>query len=310
MIEKLTLLNLGPNILTALNSGEVFILKTCQRTIVLGFDQAPTSYLVENNDPFEKYEGSSAYKFLLETICGLKSEVVAEYEIVSQFKQAFIEYTSLKNKSNRIIQLFEKIFKDSKHIRTNALKDIGQLSYAGIARKLIYSKKSNAEVLILGSGSLAEDLIKLLKKKHPLYIYARNDKRVQELAQRHSINVLPWGNAKELVKFKYLANTIGHEEVLFDESFFNSWKESHSDSRLFIDLGSPSVIRTEMDKEDGVVRLQDIFKKSAMLNTEKLKKVNYAYDLIDQLTHKSFEHFYARLSDKKTQDQVNDEKAV
>jgi glutamyl-tRNA reductase len=286
MIEKLTLLNLGPNILTASNSGEVFILKTCQRTIVLGFDQSPTSYLVENNDPFEKYDGPSAYKFLLETICGLKSEVLAEYE------------------------LFEKIFKDSKHIRTNALKDIGQLSYAGIARKLIYSKKPNAEVLILGSGSLAEDLIKLLKKKHPLYIYARNDKRVQELAHRHSINVLPWGNAKELVKFKYLANTIGHEDVLFDESFFNSWKESHPDSGLFIDLGSPSVIRTEMDKEDGVVRLQDIFKKSAMLNTEKLKKVNFAYELIDKLTHLSFEHFNARLSDKKIQDQVNDEKAV
>jgi glutamyl-tRNA reductase len=183
MIEHLTLLNLDPNVCIPVNNGEIFVLRTCQRTIVLGFDNFHEHIEVNNTKTFDVFEGKSAYKFLLETICGLKSEVLAEYEIVSQFKQAFCEYSALPKKSSQIVQLFERIFKDSKFIRTNALNGIGQLSYAGIARKLIYTQNPSAEVLILGSGNLAEDLIKLLKKKHTLYICARNEKKETGICQ-------------------------------------------------------------------------------------------------------------------------------
>ncbi len=310
MIEHLTLLNLDPNIITPANNGEVFVLKTCQRTIVLGHNFNFVEYENNYTKANEKFEGKSAYKFLLETICGLRSEVVAEYEIVSQFKQAFCDYNKLSSKSSKIIQLFERIFKDSKFIRTNALNGIGQLSYAGITRKLIYTQNPKAEVLILGSGSLAEDLIKLLKKKHTLYLCARNENKVQELAKIHSINILPWGDKNQLVQYKYMANTIGHDDILFDENFFLKWSQTNPDSKLFIDLGSPSVIRTHMDKEDGVVRLQDIFKKSTVLNAEKMKKVNEAHKLINQLTEKSFEYLSSRLSDNKIQDLSSYEKTL
>ena len=310
MIEHLTLLNLDPNVCIPVNNGEIFVLRTCQRTIVLGFDNFHEHIEVNNTKTFDVFEGKSAYKFLLETICGLKSEVLAEYEIVSQFKQAFCEYSALPKKSSQIVQLFERIFKDSKFIRTNALNGIGQLSYAGIARKLIYTQNPSAEVLILGSGNLAEDLIKLLKKKHTLYICARNEKKVQDLAVAHSVKVIPWDKKEHLVKFKYMANTIGHDEIIFDENFFNAWGELHYESKLFIDLGSPSVIRTSKDKEEGVVRLQDIFKKSAVLNEEKMKKINKACNLIDQLTEKSFEYLVYRLSDTKIQDLSTYEKTL
>jgi glutamyl-tRNA reductase len=310
MIEHLTLLNLDPNVCIPVNNGEIFVLRTCQRTIVLGFDNFHEHIEVNNTKTFDVFEGKSAYKFLLETISGLKSEVLAEYEIVSQFKQAFCEYSALPKKSSQIVQLFERIFKDSKFIRTNALNGIGQLSYAGIARKLIYTQNPSAEVLILGSGNLAEDLIKLLKKKHTLYICARNEKKVQDLAVAHSVKVIPWDKKEHLVKFKYMANTIGHDEIIFDENFFNAWGELHYESKLFIDLGSPSVIRTSKDKEEGVVRLQDIFKKSAVLNEEKMKKINKAYNLIDQLTEKSFEYLVYRLSDTKIQDLSTYEKTL
>ena len=310
MIAQLTLLNLDPNICIPVKNGEIFVLRTCQRTIVLGHDNFLNNFEINNTKTYDVFEGKSAYKFLLETICGLKSEVLAEYEIVSQFKQAFCEYSTLPKKSSQIIQLFERLFKDSKFIRTNALNGIGQLSYAGITRKLIYTQNPSAEVIILGSGNLAEDLIKLLKKKHTLYICARNDKKVQELAFAHSIKVIPWEKKEELVKFNYLANTIGNDEIIFDENFFNSWGNLHQESKLFIDLGSPSVISTNKDKEEGVVRLQDIFKKSAVLNEEKMKKINKAYNLIDQLTEKSFEYLFHRLSENKIQDLSTYEKTL
>ena len=74
---------------------------------------------------YQEYEGQMAYMFLLETICGLKSRMLGENEIVSQFKEAFALYLAKEDKNPYIIQVFEKLFKDAKEIRTKYLDRIG-----------------------------------------------------------------------------------------------------------------------------------------------------------------------------------------
>lgn len=56
--------------------------------------------------------------------------------------------------------------------------------------------------------------------------------------------------------------------------------------KLFIDLGSPSVIETNLTERDGVLRLEDIFRQSAKLNIEKMEKVNKAKNTILLLAQK------------------------
>jgi glutamyl-tRNA reductase len=277
MIDNLTVINLKAQSKVRPSNGEVFVLKTCQRTLILGYGELPFYHLEDQNDIRDMYNGDQAYIFLLETICGLKSEVLAEYEVVSQFKEAYQQYAQLPFKKNHIFTLMEKLFQDSKKIRTEHLTEIGQLTYAGIARKLIHSRFSDGDVLIVGSGTLAEDLLKLLKKKHQVFITARNSERVTSLAMEHNLETIAWKDYSIYKNFTSIVNTIGTEEILFDENFFQNWVQSSplnaSDSKLFIDLGSPSVINTHLSETDGVLRLEDIFRQSAQMNIEKMEKI-------------------------------------
>lgn len=285
MINSLTVINLKPEASVRPSNGEVFILKTCQRTLILGYGRLPFYHLENQNDIRDMFNGDEAYIFLLETICGLKSEVLAEYEVVGQFKEAYQEYANLSNRNTNTLTLLEKLFQDSKKVRTEHLSQIGQLSYAGIARKLVHSRSNFGDVLIAGSGNLSEDLIKLLKKKHRVFITARNSERVNELCHLHSIEMVPWLNYDAYKQFGSIINTIGCEEILFNESFFTDFSSlsNGSDSKLFIDLGSPSVLKTDLTECEGVFRLEDIFRQSAKMNIEKMEKIKCAKESIVKL---------------------------
>src|SRR5690606_25191524 len=137
----------------------------------------------------------------------------------------------------------EKLFKDAKDIRTQYLIGISQKTYASLTRKHLIQRAKAQHVVVLGSGQLAEDLINQFKKKATVSICARNKVRVAELAEQHQIQVIPWEERHRLVNEPFIANTIGSETVLWDDSFFYAWAGNH-ELRLFVDLGSPSVIKT------------------------------------------------------------------
>lgn len=282
MITNLTLINLKAGSHAHPTKGDVFVLKTCQRTLVVGLGEAPFLHLrqhaLREDIITDIFEGHDAYVFLLETICGLRSEVLAEYEVVSQFKDAYNEFCKEPNRNTAVLGVLEKLFQDNKKIRTNYLTEIGQLTYAGIARKIIHTSVNDGDVLILGSGTLAEDLVKLLKKKHRVFISARNHERVSELINNYALEAISWDALDTYAKFPFIVNTIGTDTTIFNENFFRSFFEETAPEqmKLFIDLGSPSVIDTTLTEKDGVLRLEDIFKQSAKLNIEKLDKVNRA----------------------------------
>jgi glutamyl-tRNA reductase len=84
-----------------------FTLKTSQRTL---FVQENSSVQFEHA---EYFHGLEAYLYLLETICGLKSRLVGENDIVNQFKEAYQSYMSSDEKSSLVIQILEKLFQDA-----------------------------------------------------------------------------------------------------------------------------------------------------------------------------------------------------
>jgi len=289
MINELKLINLPPHSITdKKNSGEVFTLSTCQRTMVLGFNFVP-HYIV--GDGLEKAEiliGDEAYTFLLETICGLKSQMLAENEIVGQFKKAYAHYVSLEQKNPHIMKVLEKLFKDAKDIRTKFLLEVGQQTYAGVARKILKEHAAEGEILIIGAGQLATDVANLLKRKYKISITARNPEKLNSFVETHndaSLQKEKWGDLDKFKSYKFIINTIGcSNATLFNSQFFNDWKAKQGE--IFIDLGSPSVLETTYDKSKGVFRLEDIFTQSDFLNREKESKVSEAKLAIDEITEK------------------------
>ncbi len=270
-----------------------FVLKTCQRTLILAFDRDPSPLLSATSH--EVQQGQEAYLFLLETICGLKSKLIGENEIVGQFKDAYKIYAASPKKDTRLLLILEKLFKDAKDIRTDYLIGISQKTYASLTRRHLIQRARAQEIVVLGSGQLAEDLINQFKKKAKVILCARNSARVKELAELHQLSVIPWDNRHLLVNSPYIANTIGSHEILWGKDFFDAWSGLHS-HRLFVDLGSPSVIETDLAMAAGIVRLEDIFHEGAIVEEQKQLQIDLARKAMHLVTHKRKSLFEAKLN--------------
>lgn len=261
--------------------GHAFVLRTCQRTMVLSFDDFPFHHQIPDH---QLVSGADAYLFLLETICGLKSKLIGENEIVGQFKEAYQIYAASTLKDTKLLHVLEKLFKDAKDIRTQYLIGISQKTYASLTRRHLIQKAHAEHIVVIGSGALAEDLINQFKKKAKVSICARNKERVSELAKTHSLVVIPWEERSTLASMPFIANTVGADTVLFDEEFFQTW--SQAERHMFVDLGSPSTIRTSLTLEEGVVRLDDVFKEGAIVEDQKQAQISLAKSAMVEITMK------------------------
>ncbi|HXH29776.1 MAG TPA: hypothetical protein VNJ01_03080 [Bacteriovoracaceae bacterium] len=294
MLNALKLWNFSTG---ALPEGELhhssFVLRTCQRTLVLATDHYPFHHTTLPEH--ELQVGADAYLFLLETICGLKSKLIGENEIVGQFKEAYKIYAASTLKDSRLLLILEKLFKDAKDIRTQYLIGISQKTYASLTRRHLIQKARAHHVVVIGSGMLAEDLINQFKKKAQVSICARNTERVNELAKLHGLTVIPWEERSTLSNVPYLANTIGHESTLFDKSFFNAWALVNP-KRLFVDLGSPSTICTDFSTAEHVVRLDDIFNEGAIVEVHKEQQIALARAAMLNITQKRKSLFEQKLN--------------
>ncbi len=96
MLEKLIINNFTSGHEPVLSDDhKSFVMKTCQRTLVLSFGECNVSKPQNTEVSHEIYHGTEAYTYLLEIICGLKSKLVGENEIVGQFKTSYKEYVGI-----------------------------------------------------------------------------------------------------------------------------------------------------------------------------------------------------------------------
>lgn len=288
MLKQLVLNNipknskLDPDQIKSDISDKCFYMQTCQRTLVLSYENNPLEHLA---DDLITLEGEAAYAYLLEIICGLKSKLIGENEIVGQFKTSYKEY--VRNEfDSRLLQILEKLFKDAKDIRSQYLIGLSQKTYASIARKKIVSEYGADTVVILGSGQLAEDLINQFKKKINVVICARNTEKVAQLSHTHDLSVIAWDEREKLNEHAFIVNTIGAKEILIDEDHFNL-KDQTFTKHLLVDLGSPSIIHApQRNLKSGYMSLDDIFKEGAIREEKKRKQVTLARLALNSIVEK------------------------
>lgn len=280
MLEQLKLLNLPTQEKVSEKLiKNCFILKTCQRTLVISTSSLPSKWSAKN----ELIMGKDAYILLLEIICGLQSKLIGENEIVAQFKTAYQSYNENPNKCTTLLLILEKLFKDAKEVRTKYLLGLGQKTYSSLTRKHILKHENVDSVLILGSGQLAEDLINQFKKKVNVFISARNQKKMESLAANHDVQTIGWKDFDKYTDFPFIANSIGCSKAKFiNDEFFSPWVKKNN-QRLFIDLGAPSVLDTGLTHEQGVLRLKEIFAEGAIHEKHKLEQIKKAQEALSDI---------------------------
>lgn len=259
-----------------------FVLSTCQRKLFV----SSTSLNFSNNQKVKELKNEEAYKFLLNVISGLESKLIAESEIVSQFKKAFSDYLSKKNRDSKIIKIIETLFKDSKEIRTRYLNGIAQRTYSSIVRTKIL-KDNPEKILIIGSGKMSKELINQLKGKVDLCICARNTSELNKLEKESGIKPIEWLDYDSIQNFSHIINTIGSDKVIFDSDFLNNWNKK---AGLFIDIGSPSSLEFNQNNRKNIILLEDIFKEGILKEKDKVVKINKAKKHIGHLSQKKFNY--------------------
>lgn len=307
MLQDLYLINLNkPYSLPKLDPKSYFVLSTCQRNLVLtlknSLDNKSAPFPIKDllfNDEITVKHGVKAYQYVLEVICGLKSRLIGESEVMGQFRKTFSDFQNTQNRDTNLLRILEKAILDAKKIKSTHLIGLGQKTYSNITRKLFRAKDCQ-EILILGSGQLATELIGQFRKTTKIYLCARNQEKSFALSKEFSLEIVPWNFLSENHSFPFIANTIGTEEILLNHDFFSQWKERNTSSnRLFVDLGSPSMISTNMNKNDHIVRLEDILKHSELHDAKKKIKLKNAQEDLIRIAQFRHSHLNQRNTSRK-----------
>ncbi|NQZ00917.1 MAG: hypothetical protein HRT45_09640 [Bdellovibrionales bacterium] len=157
---------------------------TCMRSI--GFQRFEVSGLMDA--AYDVYRNEQAYEFLLQIICGLRSPILAETEVMGQFRD-FVSHTqSLQSEQYAQYQpLFRQLLTDAKQVRTAHLKSLGSQTYGSMVRRLIGSGR---RVQVLGAGRLASEILPWLDGQTSVTVRCRRpDKVGQQLPANQLANL-------------------------------------------------------------------------------------------------------------------------
>jgi hypothetical protein len=189
-----------------------FHLNTCQRWIwIWNSESKGPSFLKDwsSRTGSQIFSGRDAYLFLLRLATGLESKIVGETDIFGQFKLAW------KNRPcQELSSWIQRIFEDTKEIRSIYLQNLGGASYGSLVRKLMKETSSSfcGPTLIVGAGQIAQSVAPFLLESE-LWIGNRNlenlDTFYNQLSQRHVGNfrkletqeqeIQGWRTAKNIV---------------------------------------------------------------------------------------------------------------
>ena len=168
------------------NSG--FYVDTCQRWVWMSSTDAsskrPSDVAVSQASQVEVFKGYEAYLFLLRFAAGLESEVQGETDIFGQIKEAWRSQKSQNRPVTRDLDPWmQRLFEDTKDIRSRFLQNVGGSSYGTLIRKIIKKcskTDSDGPVLIVGAGKIAQSIAPLLLD-HDLWLWNRNAEKLSHL---------------------------------------------------------------------------------------------------------------------------------
>ena len=156
---------------------------TCLRSIVLTTRPETPSFLGD----YEVFEGREAYIFRLEVICGVRSALFGETEILGQFREFLRNNDALLKGPLRPIS--SQLIVDAKKIRFQHLQNLGSHSYGSLVRKKMESH--HQQIHFVGSGQLTQEILPWLRKLPlDIAIYTRSPGKYPKL-QASGVQVLP-----------------------------------------------------------------------------------------------------------------------
>ena len=205
-----------------------------------------------SDDSFYFLSGHDALVHMSKVASGIDSQVLGEQEIFGQFKTAYKKAKDIGILGRELIYLSEKVIEISKKARTQTKIGLNSLSVSGLALKLvnnIFENPQDQNVLVVGAGSLAQNVIKRL--------YEKGIDKIKSI--NRSIKKIKLNDSYEIFSgsLESLHNELEHTDIVIASSTTelpiigkgaveNALRTRKNKPMLLIDLGVPRNIEEEI----------------------------------------------------------------
>ena len=243
---------------------DFFILSTCNRTEIYSTTDNPQSLLelftYENGistSVIEDYSfiktGDDAIKHLYRVASGLDSQILGDYEIIGQLKNAF----NLAKSHKRVEGLMEKLVNGaisaSKEVKNKTCLSDGTTSVSYAAIQLLKDKTSEAplNIVLMGLGKIGTLTLKNLKHylpQHSITIINRNEEKAETAATEYLVEYSTVENQAEVLKkADVLVVATGADKPIIFKNDIES-----TPIKMVFDLSVPSNISHDVKELNGV----------------------------------------------------------
>ncbi|GCD79716.1 glutamyl-tRNA reductase [Schleiferia thermophila] len=237
-------------------AGDIIILSTCNRTEIYGLGnphvllRQVASYLGQAEETFYKYgyilTAKAAVAHLFKVASGLDSQILGDFEIAGQLKQA----AKFSKKYGRLSSLTERLvnyaLQASKEVKSQTQLSTGTVSASYAAIELIQDRcqKTNPSILLIGLGSFGENVAKNILHYLPkaeLTISNRTQTKAEHFSRYHPCSVLSFEKINEqLNRFDIVINTAAVEKPIL------SREEVSRSGIFFLDMSVPAGISSNV----------------------------------------------------------------
>lgn len=230
----------------------LIVTSTCNRTEIYGFAQHPfqlIKLLCDNTvgtvEEFQKvafvYKNSEAISHLFRVGSGLDSQILGDFEIIGQLKQAAIASKQRGLLNAFLERLINAVIQASKRIKTETNISTGatSVSFASVQYILNTVKNiSSKNILLFGTGKIGrntcENLIKHTKNPH-ITLINRTKTKAEAIAGKFNLTVKDYSNLQEEINASdILIVATGAQFPTVDKQIIQKDKEL-----LILDLSIP-----------------------------------------------------------------------
>jgi glutamyl-tRNA reductase len=228
------------------------VTSTCNRTEIYGFAQHPfqlIKLLCENSqgtvEDFQKvafvYKNHEAITHLFRVGTGLDSQILGDFEIISQLKNAFVQSKNHQLANAFLERLVNAVIQASKKIKTETEISSGATSVSFAAVQYIFKNVeaiSSKNILLFGTGKIGrntcENLVKHTKHEQITLINRTKDK-AEKIAKKLNVIVKDYSDLQlELQKADVVIVATGAQNPTIDKAILNLKKPL-----LILDLSIP-----------------------------------------------------------------------
>jgi glutamyl-tRNA reductase len=241
---------------------ETLVLSTCNRSEVYGVppefshECAPglSTFLSEFHSVradvlsvslYHHYD-HEAVRHLFRVAAGLDSMLLGEAEILGQVREAY-RFAHEHGATGPVLnRLFQGALEVGKRVRTETELGTRPMSVASAGVKLaerIFGKLHERKALVLGAGTVSEQVVSQLRDRGiaQLYVMNRSRDRAEELAKRFEGKVVGWGEWDSALQSPdVVVSSVSVEEPLLRRKILERAMAARGNRALFLmDLGVP-----------------------------------------------------------------------